>query len=129
MLKLVLRASSLFFILCLILVLPKELSAQNSREIESRRVPAQLTKDPAPKKKISRRKAKKLLEKTYSAYFDRLIVEYEDRMEANVKRNSKLAKELQKPQFSDPSYFGHKKPPKKRKRNKKRKCKECHMWH
>ena len=105
-----------------------DLKAQNSRDVESRKAPVQLN-EPAQKKKLTRRQAKKQLEKTYAAYFDRLVVEYEERMETNARRRSQMAKELRKPQYSDPSYFGHKKPPKKRARGKKRKCKECHMWH
>ena len=90
--------------------------------------PVQLTNQ-QQKKKLSKKQAKKQLAKTYAAYFNRLVGEYEDRMVTNVKRRNDLAKELNKPQYSDPSYFGHKKPPKKRANGKKRKCKECHMWH
>lgn len=116
---------------CLILILVVSINglhAQNSRDIESRRAPIQL-KEETPKKKLSKRQAKKQLEKSYANYFDRLVVEYEQRMQANARKNYKRAKELEKPRYSDPSYFGHKKPPKKRANGKKRRCKECHMWH
>ena len=103
--------------------------AQNSRDIESRRSPVQLKDQNVKKKKLTRKQAKKQKERTYAAYFDRLVVEYEDRMENNVKQYDKLAKDLRKRQHRGPSYFGHKKPPKKRARGKKRKCKECQMWH
>ncbi len=102
--------------------------AQNSREVEVRNMPAQL-KDQGQQKKLSKKQAKKQLKKSYSAYFNGLVGEYEDRMQANVKKRNSLAKEYSKPQYSDPSYFGHKKAPKKRANGKKRKCKECHMWH
>ena len=105
-----------------------ELLAQNSRDIEVKKAPVQL-KEQTEKKKLSKRQAKKQLDKTYASYFNRLVGEYEDRMEANVKKRNELAKEYSKPQYSDPSYFGHKKKPKKRLNGKKRKCKECHMWH
>lgn len=105
-----------------------ELLAQNSRDIEVRKAPVQL-KEQTQKKKLSKRQAKKQLDKTYAAYFNRLVGEYEDRMVANVKKRNELAKEYSKPQYSDPSYFGHKKKPKKRRNGKKRKCKECLMWH
>ncbi len=55
--------------------------------------------------------------------------EYHDRMEANAKKYKKMAKEMEKPQYSDPSYFGHKNPPKKRKPGKKKFCKECRIRH
>ena len=61
--------------------------------------------------------------------FDQKITEYEKRMEANVKKNKKVAKEMVKPQYSDPTYFGHKREPKKRKPGKRKFCKECEMVH
>lgn len=48
---------------------------------------------------------------------------------ASKKRYQKEARDKDKPQYSDPSYFGHKKPPKKRKRGKRKYCKECGMTH
>jgi len=61
--------------------------------------------------------------------FDEKIKEYEKRMETNAKKRKKMEKEMEKPQYSDPTYFGHKKPPKKRKPGKKKFCKECGMRH
>lgn len=58
-----------------------------------------------------------------------LVEEYEDRMEANAKRYKKEAKLAEKPQYSDPSYFGHKKKPKKRPVGKRKFCKECKIVH
>ena len=55
--------------------------------------------------------------------------EYRERMVANAKKYEKMAKEMEKPQYSDPSYFGHKNPPKKRKPGKKKFCKECRIRH
>ena len=52
-----------------------------------------------------------------------------DRMEQVAKDNRKAEKELQKPQYSDPSYFGHKKPPKRRPAGKIKYCKECGIRH
>lgn len=61
--------------------------------------------------------------------FDQKIVEYQELMEANAKKYKKMAKEMEKPQYSDPTYFGHKKKPKKRPPGKKKFCKECGMKH
>jgi len=36
---------------------------------------------------------------------------------------------MKKPQYSDPTYFGHKKKPKKRPPGKKKFCKECGIYH
>ncbi|MEL7148295.1 MAG: hypothetical protein AAFO69_18115, partial [Bacteroidota bacterium] len=55
--------------------------------------------------------------------------EYEDRMKANMKKARKEGRMSKKPQYSDPSYFGHKRPPKKRPPGKKKFCKECHIVH
>lgn len=55
--------------------------------------------------------------------------EYDERMEANAKKYKKMAKEMEKPQYSDASYFGHKKKPKKHRIGKKKFCKECGMVH
>jgi len=76
-------------------------------------------------------KAKKKKKVTYSISkgFDKKVEEYEKRMEQNAKKNEKMAKEMKKPQYSDPSYFGHKKKPKKRPPGKKKFCKECQMYH
>lgn len=60
---------------------------------------------------------------------DDLVQEFEDRVEANAKRRKKEAKLAEKPQYSDPSYFGHKKKPKKRPVGKRKFCKECGIVH
>jgi hypothetical protein len=60
---------------------------------------------------------------------DDLKQEYRERMVANAKKYEKMAKVMEKPQYSDPSYFGHKNPPKKRKPGKKKFCKECRIRH
>jgi hypothetical protein len=51
------------------------------------------------------------------------------RMEDVAKAYRKAEKEMQKPQYSDPSYFGHKKPPKRNKPGKMKYCKECGIRH
>ncbi|WP_197901699.1 hypothetical protein [Rhodocytophaga rosea] len=55
--------------------------------------------------------------------------EYYARMEANAKKYEKMAKDMEKPQYSDPSYFGHKHKPKKNPVGKKKFCKECRIRH
>lgn len=58
-----------------------------------------------------------------------LVREFEERMEANAERYEKEAKLAEKPQYSDFSYFGHKKKPKKRPVGKRKFCKECGIVH
>lgn len=72
----------------------------------------------ATKKKSKGRKA------TYNA-----MDEHEARMKAVVKSHRKAEKEAMKPQYSDPSYFGHKRKPKKRPPGKMKFCKECEIRH
>ncbi|HEY9486691.1 MAG TPA: hypothetical protein VIQ51_00085 [Chryseosolibacter sp.] len=55
--------------------------------------------------------------------------EYYERMEALEKARRKNEKLMEKPQYSDPLYFGHKRPPKKRKPSKMKFCKECGIRH
>ena len=65
----------------------------------------------------------------YTIYYDNLIVEYEKRMKANVHKYKVMARKMKKPQYSDPSYFGHKRKPKKRAVGKRKFCKECEIVH
>jgi hypothetical protein len=65
----------------------------------------------------------------YTLYYDNLIVEYEERMKANVHKYKVMARKMRKPQYSDPSYFGHKRKPKKRPVGKRKYCKECEIVH
>ena len=50
----------------------------------------------------------------------------QERVEARAIEEEKASK---KPQYTNPLYFGHKKPPKKRPPGKKKFCKECGLWH
>jgi membrane protein involved in colicin uptake len=63
------------------------------------------------------------------SFTDQKIQEYENRQEANAKRAREQAKEMEKPRYSDPSYFGHKSKPKKRSPGKKKFCKQCGISH
>lgn len=65
----------------------------------------------------------------YIVYYDRLIVEYAKRMKTNVRKRKVIARKMKKPQYSDPSYFGHKRKPKKRPVGKRKFCKECEIVH
>lgn len=74
-------------------------------------------------------KASPKLKHPYDWYFDQKVEEYEERMKQKAKEYKKLAKLLKKPQYSDPSYFGHKHKPKKRPPGKRKFCKECGIVH
>lgn len=103
--------------------------AQNSetnREFPSSREPA-----------VTRRAEKKsskgfLFFKKRSSPVDQYeakVDEFYQRMEDAAKRYEKMEKEMSKPQYSDPLYFGHKKPPKKRPPGKKKFCSVCKITH
>ena len=60
---------------------------------------------------------------------DQQVLEYEKRMKAVARQNKKDARLARRPQYSDPTYFGHKRKPKKRKPGKRKLCKECLIVH
>lgn len=75
--------------------------------------------DYAPKK--SKLKSKGITYNAEKNYYQQL---------ARVEKSRRTAeKEMAKPQYSDPLYFGHKHPPKKRKAGKLKYCKECGIRH
>lgn len=55
--------------------------------------------------------------------------EFYERMADLEKTRRKNERLMEKPQYSDPLYFGHKRPPKKRKPSKMKFCKECGIRH
>ncbi len=95
---------------------------ENSREAGSDRGG---TYDPQLSKQKKKSKGKKYL----AGEYDKKVEEHNKLMEENAKKNEKAAKEMEKPQYSDPTYFGHKHPPKKRPPGKKKFCKVCGMVH
>lgn len=77
-----------------------------------------------PKRTYEPQKKKSSDKVTYDAR-DRFY----DRMDQVAKAHRKSEKELSKPQYSDPTYFGHKRPPKRRPVDKMKYCKECGIRH
>ena len=65
----------------------------------------------------------------YNRIMDRKIEEFRKRMRMEVKEDGRLQKLMRRPQYSAPSYFGHKKKPKKRARGKQKLCRECGIVH
>lgn len=55
--------------------------------------------------------------------------EFEARMRETVKAIRRNERLMDKPQYSDPMYFGHKRPPKKRPPHKMKFCKVCGIRH
>ena len=109
-----------FFGLFILLLGYNQTFAQSSRDSESSSTES--SKAFYKEKKASKKFYKKGKNQT-------LVDEYEELQKANKKKYRKMAKGMQKPQYSDPTYFGHKRPPKKRKLGKRKFCKECGMVH
>jgi len=55
--------------------------------------------------------------------------EFYARVEQAAKDRQRLMRKMDAPQFSNPLYYGHKRPPKKRPPHKMRYCKECGIRH
>ncbi|MCC5921612.1 MAG: hypothetical protein LAT68_14425 [Cyclobacteriaceae bacterium] len=104
--------------------------SNNNNTIESsRNFSGDAGSSSAPKR--SNKKSRKTfmgfkLEKNHN---DRLAIEQKKRVRAVEKKRKKEAKMAKKPQYSDPTYLGHKRKPKKRPPGKRKFCKECGMVH
>ena len=109
------------YLLFALLLSSSVLCAQNSVDVDNRTLSPSIQRHLLPEAST-----KKL---AYDAYYDKLIEEYKQRMRDNVKKYKSLAKEMEKPQYSDFSYFGHKRKPKKRPVGKRKFCMECEIVH
>ena len=102
--------------------------AQNSVDIKQEDSNQLKVKSSYSKSKI-KSKSKPKSKHRYDDYYNKKIDEYEDRMKDNAKKHKKEARLMKKPQYSDPSYFGHKRKPKKRPPGKRKLCTECEIIH
>lgn len=99
----------------------KQVESEQSRSSQPTALsPSEENKEYAPK--LSKKKPTRGATYTAEAKF------YE-RMEQLERAKAKEEKLKTKPQYSDPMYFGHKRPPKKHKPGKMRYCKECGIRH
>lgn len=57
------------------------------------------------------------------------VEEFRSRLQKVYKQRAKEEYKMDKPRYKDPTYFGHKKPPKKRKVGKQKFCKVCKIKH
>ncbi len=95
--------------------------AQNSRDVGA---PA----PPRPQYQAEKKKTKKL-SKLFKKEPKSDREAFWARQEEVQKQKKKEAKLAEKPEYSNPLYFGHKKPPKKRPVGKRKFCKVCHIVH
>ena len=57
------------------------------------------------------------------------IEEFRRRVQKAYRENEKISRELEKPRYANPLYFGHRRPPKKRPLGKQKFCKTCRIKH
>ena len=115
-----LMTRAFFFILLMISTL-SSIFAQNSRDVDN-----------SAETSSQNKKSVKVFKSGKNSFFKTQKEgkeEYEDRMKQVVKDKKKSVKILKKPQYSDKSYFGHKRPPKKRPLSKRKLCKVCGIMH
>lgn len=115
------RLLFLFFFGIFFLFISNQSFAQSSRDTKVQEESARSSRIFSTKKKASK--------KAYNQQYDQSIKDYEKLMKANKKKYRKMAKGMEKPQYSDPTYFGHKKKPKKRPKGKRKFCDECGIVH
>lgn len=79
--------------------------------------------------KLSKRQYKKTFRYQFYKHHEDLVDEFYQRLKRNKREYRKLQRKMKKPQYSDPSYFGHKRKPKIRAVGKRKLCKECGIVH
>ena len=88
-----------------------------------------IIKAPMPEKKMTKRQYKKTFRYKYFKHHADLVDEFYERMEQVKKQRRKMEREMKKPKYSDPSYFGHSRKPKKHSPDKMKLCAECGIRH
>jgi hypothetical protein len=124
----VLRITLLVFLFCAALESQGQVrkKARKQQQESSEQQPTSLDPSSASMEKQYAPKAARKASKgpTYG-----LEQQYYERMETVEKERRKSEKMMEKPQYSDPLYFGHKRPPKKHKPSKMKFCKVCGIRH
>jgi hypothetical protein len=124
------RATSILILILLSTVAYSQSKKKNKKQAKTQEqsAPAPNTLDPnapAPDKYEPKKKSKKPSKgptfESEQQYYERTA-----QLEKQRRKNERY---LDKPQYSDPSYFGHKRPPKKRPPGKMKYCKVCGLRH
>ncbi|HEU5292410.1 MAG TPA: hypothetical protein VFU05_17305 [Cyclobacteriaceae bacterium] len=102
----------------------KKKKAKEAETPASSNQPSSLNPNYSEKKYEPSKKKRPTGKVTYNA-----TEKFYERQEAIAKQERKAEKEMEKPQYSDPLYFGHKRPPKKRPPSKMKYCKTCGIRH
>ena len=122
--------------LLLILLLTGAVSIAHSQSKKERKKQKQEVQ--APKHNPSSRdpgssdnlfKGERKFSKSGNSLEAKAVQEYQQRMKQNARKYDKIERQKDKPQYSDPMYFGHKRKPKKRPVGKRKFCKVCGIEH
>jgi hypothetical protein len=97
--------------------------AQSTRDVDA-------PKPPPPQYQAYKKNKKtfKIFKKIFSRDKSE-VEEFRERVTASYKQTAKERRKSDKPKFKDPTYFGHRKPPRKRPPGKQKFCKECGLKH
>ncbi len=90
------------------------------------------SKSKSPTTRNDNPQQQQLAEKAKKKSKAKLIIPSKDPEKFEQQRISQRADMIDnsyKPQYNNPMYFGHKRPPKKNPVGKRKYCKECLMWH
>jgi hypothetical protein len=121
--KLLIRFIFCLLVCCIPLLAQSQnttLGDRNSDESVVRMTKTQRTRKSEKRQKILLKKAKV----KHTAQY-----EYYARVEHIAKEKQKTLKKMAAPQYSNPLYFGHKRPPKRNPIHKMKYCKECGIRH
>lgn len=91
--------------------------------------PNQISVENKTEKKMTKREYKKTFRYQFYKHHEDLITEYHKRMKQNRRKYKRIARIMKRPQYSDPTYFGHRRKPKIRSVDKMKFCKECEIKH
>lgn len=101
-------------------------AAQNTRSTDA-------PKPPRPTYQATKKEKKGvfgfLKKKEGNRQGDNEIIEFRARLQKVYKQKAKEERLAEKPRYKDPTYFGHKKKPKKRPVGKQKFCKVCKIKH
>lgn len=119
----------LFFIFLFQVLIPSFSGAQSEKKKAAVYKPGPTSLEPSPflEEVYGPRIAKKKSKAKIPAIESR--EEFEMRMKRTAKMINKRERMLRKPQYSNPLYFGHKRPPKKHKAGNLKFCRECEIRH
>ncbi len=105
------------------------LFGQNTRNTEAPKPPRPQYQAVKKEKKGFFSFLKKKQTNAFTSTKEEEVAAFRKKMKLVQKKKAKEAKLAKKPEYSDPSYFGHKRPPKKRPPGKQKFCKVCKMKH